>query len=189
MIKKILTVLALMTLATVPAFAVKPGMFNDTAINKIDAERNAYLHNNRGLMYMTEGFYFGAIKEFKLAIELSPQTQATAVYYANLGRTYLKIGYPNLAQECFERSMEQNPMDFGTYLNLATAYKRQGQLNSKLQAYKKSKNPLSKVMVGVLLVEAGQRVGGLTVLDDFCYEEPDLIITNAVKNYVNEHSK
>ena len=189
MMKKSLIALMCCFCMFAPAYAVKPGLFNDTAINKVDAERNAFLHNNMGLMYMQEGFYYGAIKEFKLAIELSPQTQATAVYFANLGRVYLKIGYPNLAQECFERSIEQNPMDFSTYQNLALAYKRQGQLNSKLQKYKKSKNPLSKVMVGLLLVEAGQRVNGLTVLDDFCYEEPDLIITNAVKNYINENSR
>lgn len=189
MIKKILILLILSLNIAVPTYAVKPGLFNDTAINKVDAEKNAFLHNNMGLMYMQEGFYFGAIKEFKLAIELSPQTQATAVYFANLGRVYLKIGYPNLAQECFERSIEQNPMDFSTYQNLALAYKRQGQLNSKLQKYKKSKNPLSKVMVGLLLVEAGQRVQGLTTLDNFCYEEPDLIITNAIKNYIHENSR
>ena len=190
MIKKFLSAILLFATSTViQAYAVMPGLFNDTAINKIDAEKNAYIHNNRGLMYMQEGFYYGAIKEFKLAIELNPNKQSTAVYFANLGRVYLKIGYPNLAQECFERSIEQNPMDFSTYQNLATSYKRQNLLNSKLQSYKKSKNPLSKIMVGILLVETGQRVNGLTVLDEFCYDEPDLIITNAVKNYIQEHTR
>ena len=189
MMKKILLTLIIAILIFPECFAVKPGMFNDRAINKVDAGRNAYLHNDMGLAYMHEGFYYGAIKEFQLAIALSPETQSTAVYYGNLGRVYLRIGYPNLAQECFEKSIEQNPMDFSTYKNLATAYKRQGMLNSKLQSYKKSTNPLSKVMVGVLLIEAGQRIDGITVLDDFCYQEPDLIITNAVKNYIKEHAK
>lgn len=189
MIKKTFLIFIISILFPLCANAVTPGLFNDRAITKIDAERNAYLHNNTGLMYMQEGFYFGAIKEFKLAIDLNPNTQATAVYYANLGKVYLKIGYPNLAQACFERAVEQNPMDFGYYQNLVTSYKRQGLLNSKLQKYKKSKNPLSQVMVGIILVESGQRVKGLTALDDFCYAEPDLIITKAVKDYIRSKSK
>lgn len=184
MIKKILSLLIIIFLTATNAFAVVSGLYLDTSLNKIDAERNAHIHNNTGLMYMQEGFYYGAIKEFKLAIDLNPNTQATAVYYSNLGKVYLKIGYPNLAQTCFERSLEQNPMDFGTYQNLVLSYKRQGLINKKLQSYKKSTNPLSKIMVGVLLVESGQRQQGLTTLDIFCNDEPDLIITNAIKNYI-----
>lgn len=184
MIKKIIPLIFVLFLTTTNSFAVNAGLYLDTSLNKIDAERNAYVHNNMGLMYMKEGFYYGAIKEFKLAIDLNPNTQATAVYYSNLGKVYLKIGYPSLAQTCFERSLEQNPMDFGTYQNLVISYKRQGIVNKKLQSYKKSTNPLSKIMVGVLLIESGQRQEGLTTLDIFCNDEPDLIITNAIKNYI-----
>lgn len=188
MIKKILLIFLLMFFP-VSAFSVTPGLYLDTSIHKIDAERNAYLHNNRGLLYMQEGFYYGAIKEFKLAIDLNPNTQATGVYYSNLGKVYLKIGYPSLAQVCFERAVEQNPMDFGSYENLVICYKRQGLLNKKLQSYKKSDNPLAKIMIGVLMVEIGQRRDGLTLLDNFCVDEPDLIITNAVKNYIEANSR
>ena len=84
MIKKILSLLIIIFLTATNAFAVVSGLYLDTSLNKIDAERNAHIHNNTGLMYMQEGFYYGAIKEFKLAIDLNPNTQATAVYYSNL---------------------------------------------------------------------------------------------------------
>ena len=64
----------------------------------IEAENNAFRHNNQGILYLKEKYYFGAIKEFKIAIDLLPNSQATAVYYSNLGRTYEEIGYPELAR-------------------------------------------------------------------------------------------
>ena len=78
---------------------------------------------------------------------------------------------------------------FGTFFLALTDYTTlQYHLANKtyieLQNYKKSTNPLSKIMVGVLLVESGQRQQGLTTLDIFCNDEPDLIITNAIKNYI-----
>ena len=51
----------------------------------IDATKNAFLHNNMGLRYMEEHCYYAAIQEFKIAISLNPNTQATAVYYKNIG--------------------------------------------------------------------------------------------------------
>ena len=63
MIKKILSLLIIIFLTATNAFAVVSGLYLDTSLNKIDAERNAHIHNNTGLMYMQEGFYYGAIKE------------------------------------------------------------------------------------------------------------------------------
>ena len=34
----------------------------------INAEKNAYLHNNMGLRYIDEKCYYAAIQEFKIAI-------------------------------------------------------------------------------------------------------------------------
>ena len=52
----------------------------------IDATKNAFLHNNMGLRYMEEHCYYAAIQEFKIAISLNPNTQATAVYYKKYWR-------------------------------------------------------------------------------------------------------
>ena len=38
----------------------------------IDAVKNSILHNNLGMNYFNEGYYYGAIQEFKIAISLNP---------------------------------------------------------------------------------------------------------------------
>ncbi|MGN0013948.1 MAG: hypothetical protein ACI37T_00850, partial [Candidatus Gastranaerophilaceae bacterium] len=44
----------------------------------INAQANASKHNNIGLEWLREKYYFGAIKEFEIAINLNPNTQATS---------------------------------------------------------------------------------------------------------------
>ena len=102
----------------------------------IDATKNAYLHNNMGLRYMDEHCYYAAIQEFKIAISLSPNTQATAVYYKNIGDAYMKIGYPNLARQPYEDAIKQFSLNFQYYQDLASAKTRQ----SIADAQRKSAN-------------------------------------------------
>ena len=80
----------LLAAVSLPVFT-KPGTI---VTYTIDPEKNAYDHNNKGIMYLEEKCYYAAIQEFKIAISLNPKTQATAVYFNNLGKTYLIIGYP-----------------------------------------------------------------------------------------------
>ena len=68
----------------------------------IDATKNAYIHNNMGLRYMNEHCYYAAIQEFKIAISLNPDTQATATYYDNIGDAYMAIGHPEMARQPYE---------------------------------------------------------------------------------------
>ena len=82
------------------------------ADHEIKAQNNAYRHNNKGLVYLSEKYYYGAIKEFQIAIDLNPNTQASAVYYTNLGKTYEKIGYNDLARPCFEKAVSLNVLCF-----------------------------------------------------------------------------
>lgn len=161
-------------------------VLNMGAVVPIDAEHNAFLHNNIGVNDFNDGDYFAAMKEFEIAIQLNPNTQATAVYYNNLGRTYLLIGYPTKAQTCFERAIVQNPLDFNYYQNLVNSFKCSGQLRSKLSQYKaKRDNPLNQIVVGLIYIKLGQVNTGITELDIFCNKEPNLIITKAVRNYIN----
>ena len=151
----------------------------------IDAVRNAYIHNNRGLNYVAERMYYPAIEEFKIAISLNPNTQATAVYYNNLGETYMKIGYPDLAQDCFERALKQYSLNLKYYKNLAVCYKARGIVNAKIKETNLNQNPLNLVMRGLLYEKNGEIPRAITTLDEFTANEPDLIITPAVKEYVN----
>lgn len=157
----------------------------------IDAQRNAVDHNNRGVIYMQDRYYAPAIKEFQMAVMLDSDTQASAVYYANLANCYMKIGYPALAQDTLQRAILLNPMNFPYYEDLVMTYKKLGILGQKLKYYQKdsAKNPLSHIMVGLILIAQGKTDSGLSKLQEFVYTEPDLIITNGVKAYVEKRSK
>ena len=86
--------------------------------NTIDAEKDAFLHNNVGLNYLKDRIYYAAIQEFKIAIQLSPNTQATAIFKNNLGDTYTYIGYPDMARICYEDAIKLYGLNFKYYLNL-----------------------------------------------------------------------
>ena len=137
-------------------------------------------------MYVNEKCYYAAIQEYKIAISLNPNTQATAVYYNNLGEVYLIIGYPDYALDCFERALKQFSLNFKYYKNLAKTYKALGTLDAQITKYSDNSNPLNKVMLGVLYAEKGETRRAITILDEFCMSEPDLIITPSIKNYIKE---
>lgn len=157
-------------------------------VYEIDAQKNAYVHNNLGLIYVDEKCYYAAIQEFKIAISLNPNTQATAVYYNNLGEVYLTIGYPSYALDCFERALKQYSLNFKYYENLAKTYKMLNTVDSQIAKYSDESNPLNRVMLGLLYEQKGDIKRAITILDDFAMSEPDLIITNAVKKHIKELS-
>lgn len=154
----------------------------------IDPEKNAWSHNNMGIVYMEEKCYYAAIQEFKIAISLNPKAQSTAIYLNNLGKAYLEIGYPNLALGCFEDALKQYSLNFDFYENLAKCYKTLGKTQEQLAKYKSEsdKNPVARVMVGLLLEQSGNKKQAITTLDDFVNSEPDLIITPAVKKHIKD---
>ena len=176
-IKKILILFAIAI--TFPIYA-----FCDETIK---AQNNAYRHNNQGLMYLEEKYYFGAIKEFQIAIDLVPNSQASAVYYTNLGKTYEKIGYHNLATPCFEKALSLNVLYFDYYLQLAQNYKNIGVLDKKISLYHSKKDsPLNEVLLGLLYIQKGKKDIGITILDDFCHKEKNLLITKGIQNYLKK---
>ena len=181
---KKLLVLFLILATNSPVFAVPKTI----ATYVIDPEKNAFEHNNQGIVYVEEKCYYAAIQEFKMAISLNPKTQATAVYFNNLGKVYLTIGYPDLALDCFKNAVTQYSLNFEYYVNLAKCYKQLGQAPNQLQLYRKmdDNNPLNKIMIGLLEEELGNKRKAIIVLDEFAMEEPSLIITPAVKKHIEK---
>lgn len=156
----------------------------------IDAEANAARHNNLGIRWMQEKYYFGAIKEFEMAINLNPNSQASAVYYNNLGRTYIIIGYPELAESKFRMAISKYPLNFEFYKNLVESYGKQNVLKQRLEYHKKNrKSNLDDITIALLYGAMGQISTEVTMLDEFCNNEPDLIITSAIKKYTEEQAK
>jgi len=175
-LKKCLTILVLII---IPCFS-----FADETIK---AENNAYRHNNKGLLYLQEKYYFGAIKEFQMAIDLLPDKQATASFYVNLGTTYEKIGYPALARPCFEKAVSINVLCFDYYLKLAQNYQKLGIASEQITVFKnKIPSPLNDIVIGLLYIQTGEVSTGITILDNFCSKEPNLLVTEGVKEYLKK---
>lgn len=152
----------------------------------IDAGKDAYLHNNIGLNYLKDRIYYAAIQEFKIAIQLSPNSQATAVFKNNLGETYNFIGYPDMARVCFEDAVKLYGLNFKYYQNLVECYKNLGIVNSKIKELSNTNNPYEKIQLGLLYIASGETRKGVIILDEICMEEPNLIITGAIRQYLKE---
>lgn len=184
--KKLLILILILTFAY-PAYS-KPGTI---ATYTIDAEKNAYMHNNKGIEYVSEKAYYAAIQEFKIAISLNPKKQSTAVYFNNLGKVYMTIGYPSFAADCFENAITQYSLNFEYYKNLADCYAALGIVSARLAYYKKQadKNPMYKIMSGLLEQKSGNIKKAVMILDEFSSSEPDLIITPAIKEYTQNLAK
>lgn len=176
-------IISLIFLSTIASGYRKPD------VPVIDAVKNSNNHNNLGIMYMSERAYYAAIQEFKIAISLNPESQATAVYYTNLGDCYMKIEHPELALDCYERALTLYNLNLNYYINLAKCLIANKLLDKKLEQFSDFTNPYNQLMSGVLYVESGNYQRGITVLDNFTISEPDLIITPAVKSYIRTSVK
>lgn len=152
----------------------------------IESDQNAYLHNNMGLAYIQEKAYYPAIQEFKIAISLAPDVQASAVFYNNLGECYMSLGQPDMAKDCFERAVRQFSLNFKYYKNLAKCYYQLGLADSQIEKSYEDPNPLSLILRGLLLEQKGDIPGAITTLDEFSAKEPDIIISAAVKQYIKQ---
>ncbi len=177
MIKKVFIVLLLCITVCCSGYR-KPHKYT------IEAERDAYFHNNVGLNYLKDRVYYAAIQEFKIAISLSPSTQATAIFQNNLGETYLFIGYPDQAQTCFEDAIKLYGLNLKYYMNLIKCYKEQNIIESKIKEFQGSNDIYDRIKLGLLYIENGQYRLGVNTLDELTMEEPDLIITSALRQYI-----
>lgn len=158
-------------------------------LSEIDPVCNATRHNNLGLQYLEAKDYYSAIQEFKIAISLNPTTQASAVYYTNLANTYILIGEYKYAQDCFERALILNPLNFNYYQNLVEAYNLNGELELRKKQLKFSHKSLDMITLGLIYIAQNNLTAGLTTLDNFVMTEPDLLITDGVKIYLKNFMK
>ena len=99
-------------------------------------------------------------------------------------------GELNVKDTQVENAVKLNILCFDNYLKLAENYKKLGLVEQKLNQYKNDKSsPLNSILVGLLYIQNGEVTTGITILDDFCDKEPNLIITSGIKNYLKELTK
>ena len=103
-----------------------------------------------------------------------------------MGETYNFIGYPDQALPCFEDALKLYGLNLKYYINLVQTYIRLGLDESKIKEFSSSKNIYDKIKLGLLYIERDEVRTGISVLDDVCISEPDLLITPAIKKYLDD---
>ena len=179
MMKKLCVILMFFTLVFCTGYK-KPNKY------VIKAEKDAFYHNNVGLNYLKDRIYYAAIQEFKIAISLSPSTQASAIFYTNLGETYNFIGYPEMALDAFEEAIKLYGLNFRYYINLVDSYIKLGESDLKIREFEASKDVYDRIKLGILYVKKGEIRKGINTLDEITIQEPDLLITPAIKQYIKQ---
>lgn len=179
MMKKFLTILLLLMMVFCSAYR-KPYKY------VIKAEKDAFYHNNVGLNYLKDRIYYAAIQEFKIAISLSPSTQASSIFYNNLGETYNFIGYPDMARNCFEDAVKLYGLNLKYHINLVKCYVYLGITQTKIKEFEQSADLYDRIKLGILYVETGEYRKGVNLLDEICVQEPDLLITPALRQYIKQ---
>lgn len=186
-----------------PSFA---DLHKASIITPVDAKTSAQKHNNLGTAYFREKDYFAAIKEYRIAIGINPDSQTTATYFNNLGKVYLVLGeiqvknglplqgwddFSIMAEISFEEAILKDCMKLEYYQNLVKAYELTGKMETKKQYFlaNTEKNPFNVIPAALILTKQGQIQHANMLLDDFATQNPDIIITRDIKKIIKENIK
>ncbi len=159
--------------------------------SNFDITQNAVEHSEKGVMHFRNGYYKAAITEFKTAILLNPNSSVTASFYNNLGLVYMKIDEYEWAIDSFENAAKINPNFISYYLNILKAIKRSGKINAFLEKQEniRKENPnnsASWLLCGLIYKDFGENKKAKEYLKQFCFLEPDIILTSSVNRILNE---
>lgn len=157
----------------------------------IDPSKNAVWHNTRGLYFLKQENYYGAVEEFKIAIALNHDSEASAAFYNNLGYTYYRLGVYELATPNLEKAIKFNPNFIKYYENLINSYKAQKKLGITERNYQKivAKNRYDSrayLMLGLIYKNIGNKPASIMYLSEFKRLEPDLDMTKQIDKMLRE---
>ena len=72
------------------------------------------------------------------------------------------------------------------HMNLVKSYVSIGITKTKIQEFEQSKDVYDRIKLGLLYIETGEYRKGVNILDEICYDEPDLLITPALRQYIKQ---
>ena len=114
---------------------------------------NAGLHNNLGNAYVLRNMMDKAIREFKTAAKLDPESP---IPWNNLGTTYRKMHKHSQAQSSFRKALDLDPRYALAWYNLGTLYDDAGDYEAAIEHYLKAvalKPDLAQVKFNPQVVE------------------------------------
>ena len=172
----------------IPSFAINSNHGADGFVqNIIDPTKNARLHSNMGNVYFDEKKYISALKEYEIAYNISPSSQASGAYLNNIAKCYIALGQYNLALNAIEGAIKKDCINIEYYKTLVDLYIKLNIQNTKLDEHlKDNKNPYNKIIVGFIYKNTGRRMQAKAVFDDFVVSYPDMIITPDVQSILRQ---
>lgn len=158
--------------------------------NKIDATKNARVHSNMGNIYFAENNYISALKEYQIAFNLVPNSQASAVYLYNIAQCFVKLNDYNSALKAIKGAIEKDSINITYYDFLAQCCIKLGIYETEIQKLiNDTKNPYNRVVVGLIYLKTNQKNNAIIIFDEFINQYPKMIITNDIKMIMNKINK
>jgi len=157
----------------------------------IDPSKNAVWHNEKGMFYLELKYYAAAIKEFRLAILLNPESEVSATFYNNLGTAYYKINYLDNAEMSFAKAVELRPYYLEYRENLIKTYKEKEMLKEVAEKHKKiiiedPKNIQSYLMLGLIQKNYGNNEYAMIYLNKFIELTSDFRVSEQIKSIIKD---
>jgi hypothetical protein len=61
-----------------------------------------------------------------------------------------------------------------------------GEADTKIREFEASNDVYDRIKLGILYVKKGEIRNGINILDEITIQEPDLLITPAIKQYIKQ---
>jgi lipopolysaccharide biosynthesis regulator YciM len=149
---------------------------------KIDAVKNARIHNNLGNIYFDENNYNAALGEYKIAYDLTKNTKASSVYLYNMARCMIETGNYKTAQNMLEDIIQKGCVNITYYETLVDCYIKQNIHQEKLKKYlSNEKNPYNRIIAGLIYLKSDQKTNAKIIFDEFINDNPDMIISEDIR--------
>ncbi len=153
----------------------------------IDAIKNARNHSNMGNIYFKEESYYMALKEYQIAYNLTYDMNASSTYLYNIARCFIKLNNYNAAKSALEGAIEKNCLNMTYYKTLVDVYIK---LNIHKRELKRclndNSNPYNRIIAGLIFLQTGDTYAAKGIFDEFVTVNPDMIITDDIKNILNK---
>lgn len=172
-----------LSLLLLPCFAIKSNHGIDGYVEgKIDATKNARVHSNMGNIYFDEKKYISALKEYEIAYNIAPNTQASGAYLYNIAKCYMALGNYNLAKNAIEGAIKKDCINLTYYSTLVDCFIKLGIENSELNKHIQDlSNPYNRVIIGLIYLKTGRLAQARATFDDFITRYPKMIITQDIE--------
>ncbi len=153
----------------------------------IDAVKNARNHSNMGNIYFKEENYFMALKEYQIAYNLTYDKNASSTYLYNIAKCFMKLNNFQAAKSAIEGAIEKNCMNMTYYKTLVDVYFELDIQKSELKKYlNDDTNPYNRIVAGLIFLKTGDTSAAKGIFDEFVSSNPDMIITDDVRNILNK---